>query len=278
MEKLGAVTGSWKGKDVLSTEQFDAANVRFLFQVADRMKDMVARQGTDDTLRGKVLANVFFEPSTRTSCSFQAAMVRLGGSVVCVNESSSSSKKGETLSDTIKCLECYTDFLVLRHPVVGAAATAAIATSKPVINAGDGVGEHPTQALLDLYTIYQEAKLVDLNFAGKVITMVGDLKNGRTVHSLAKLLAHFNVKLNYVAPESLSMPKYIVESLAAQGVVQHATSDLDSVLRESDVLYITRIQKERFESIEEYDAVKDSFRITKATLENVNIMNGAHYI
>ncbi|KAF0756360.1 hypothetical protein AaE_004662 [Aphanomyces astaci] len=268
MDKLGSISGSWNGKDVVSTEQFDATNVRFLFQVADRMKEMVARQGTDDTLRGKVLANVFFEPSTRTSCSFQAAMVRLGGAVVCVNESSSSSKKGETLSDTIKCLECYTDLLVLRHPVLGAAATAAAASSKPIINAGDGVGEHPTQALLDLYTIYQEAKLADLDLSGKVITMVGDLKNGRTVHSLAKLLAHFNAKLNYVAPESLKMPKYVVDALAAQGVVQQETTDLDSVLRESDVLYITRIQKERFDTVEEYDAVKDSFRITRATLEN----------
>ncbi|RHY97789.1 hypothetical protein DYB37_008178 [Aphanomyces astaci] len=143
------------------------------------------------------------------------------------SQSSSSSKKGETLSDTIKCLECYTDLLVLR----------------------DGVGEHPTQALLDLYTIYQEAKLADLDLSGKVITMVGDLKNGRTVHSLAKLLAHFNAKLNYVAPESLKMPKYVVDALAAQGVVQRETTDLDSVLRESDVLYITRIQKAKATAI-----------------------------
>ncbi|KAF0697685.1 Aste57867_11656 [Aphanomyces stellatus] len=267
LAKLGSTTGSWNGQDVLSTEQFDATNVRFLFQVADRMKEMVARQGTDETLRGKVLANVFFEPSTRTSCSFQAAMVRLGGGVICVNESSSSSKKGETLHDTIRCLECYTDLLVLRHPVLGAAATAAAASGKPVINAGDGVGEHPTQALLDLYTIYQEAKLSEVNLSGKVITMIGDLKNGRTVHSLAKLLAHFNVKLNYVAPDALKMPRYIVDELSALGVVQHETADLDSVLRESDVLYVTRIQKERFETIEEYDAVKDSYRITRATLE-----------
>ncbi|EQC35911.1 aspartate carbamoyltransferase [Saprolegnia diclina VS20] len=266
MEKLGTTIGSWSGKGVLSTEQLHAANVRYLFQVADHMKDMVARQGGDDTLKGKVMANVFFEPSTRTSCSFQAAMLRLGGAVVCVNESSSSSQKGETLSDTMRCLECYADVTVLRHPVKGAAATAAAASRKPVLNAGDGVGEHPTQALLDLYTIYKEAKLSEMNLTGKVITMVGDLKNGRTVHSLAKLLAHFNVTLNYVSPESLKMPRYIVDELNAVGVKQHETADLDSVLAASDVLYITRVQKERFETAAEYDAVKDSFIITPATL------------
>ncbi|CAK4098781.1 unnamed protein product [Aphanomyces euteiches] len=266
MEKLGVSAAAWKGKDILSTDQFDASNVRFLFQVANRMKSMVARQGADDTLQGKVLANLFFEPSTRTSSSFQAAMLRLGGRVVCVNESSSSTKKGETLSDTIRCLECYSDLLVLRHPEVGAAATAANASLKPVINAGDGIGEHPTQALLDLYTIYQEAKLSEVNLDGKVITMVGDLKNGRTVHSLAKLLAHFNVTLNYVAPDSLKMPRYIVDELNRHGVVQHEMTHLDEVLAQSDVLYVTRVQKERFATQEEYDAVKDSFIVTPATL------------
>lgn len=141
------------------------------------------------------------EPSTRTSSSFQAAMLRLGGLVVGVNESSSSAQKGETLSDTIRCVECYADVVVLRHPTKGAAAVAAAATPKPVLNAGDGVGEHPTQALLDLYTIYHELDQ-SLNLEGKVVTMVGDLKNGRTVHSLSKLLALFKVKLNYVAPGS----------------------------------------------------------------------------
>lgn len=125
-------------------------------------------------------------------------MLRLGGLVVCVNESSSSNKKGETLSDTIRCLECYADVVVLRHPVKGSAAIAASATKKPVLNAGDGVGEHPTQALLDLYTIYNECGNIDL--AGKVVTMVGDLKNGRTVHSLSKLLALFGATINYVSP------------------------------------------------------------------------------
>ncbi|RLN98835.1 hypothetical protein BBJ28_00024977 [Nothophytophthora sp. Chile5] len=234
------------------------------------MKAMVKAQGASDLLKGKLLANVFFEPSTRTSCSFQSSMLRLGGLVVNVNESSSSSQKGETLGDTMRCLECYADVVVLRHPVKGSALVAAEATKKPVLNAGDGVGEHPTQALLDLFTIYSE--LGDLeNLKGKVVTMVGDLKYGRTVHSLAKLLAMYGTTFNYVSPESLAMPRYVYDELAAQGVQQHETADLDSVINQSDVLYVTRVQKvaieqERFESEADYNAVKDSFRITLASI------------
>ncbi|GLD92859.1 hypothetical protein PINS_up001438 [Pythium insidiosum] len=258
--------GEWIGENILSVEQFGVESAKRVLRVADEMKAMVKRDGSSDLLKGKLLANVFYEPSTRTSCSFQAAMLRLGGLVVSVNESSSSVKKGETLSDTIKCLSCYADVLVLRHPVKGSAAIAAAATEKPVLNAGDGVGEHPTQALLDLYTIVSEMGTTDLR--GKVVTMVGDLKNGRTVHSLSKLLAHFGVTLQYVSPASLQMPRYIVEELAARGVSQHETSDLDSVVNQSDVLYVTRVQKERFESEDEYNAVKDSFIITPATIAN----------
>uniref|UniRef100_K3X9Z5 aspartate carbamoyltransferase n=1 Tax=Globisporangium ultimum (strain ATCC 200006 / CBS 805.95 / DAOM BR144) TaxID=431595 RepID=K3X9Z5_GLOUD len=259
--------GSWEGENILSIEQFGVESAKRVLQVADEMRAIVKSQGACDLLKGKLLANVFFEPSTRTSCSFQAAMLRLGGMVVPVNESSSSSKKGETLADTIRCMECYSDVIVLRHPVKGSAAVAASATKKPVLNAGDGVGEHPTQALLDLYTIYNELGR-SLDLSGKVVTMVGDLKNGRTVHSLARLLALFNVKINYVAPESLKMPRSIFEELAARGISQHETTDLDSVVNESDVLYVTRVQKERFESEDEYNAVKDSFVITLATIAN----------
>ncbi|TMW66335.1 hypothetical protein Poli38472_004100 [Pythium oligandrum] len=259
-------TGQWLGEDILSVEQFGVDSAKRVLRVADEMKAIVKSQGSTDILKGKLLANIFYEPSTRTSCSFQAAMLRLGGVVVPVNESSSSVKKGETLSDTIKCMECYSDVIVLRHPVKGSAAIAAGATKKPVLNAGDGVGEHPTQALLDLYTIYNELGTSDLQ--GKVVTMVGDLKNGRTVHSLSKLLALFGVSINYVAPESLKMPRYIYDELAARGVKQHETTDLESVINESDVLYVTRVQKERFESEAEYDAVKDSFCITLSTIAN----------
>ncbi len=161
---------------------------------------MVRRVGTFDLLKGKILANLFYEPSTRTSASFTSAMERLGGSVIPINEVKYSSvSKGESLPDTIRSLECYADVIVLRHPEVGSAAIAAKYARKPVINAGDGVGEHPTQALLDLFTIYQEMGKID----GLTITMLGDLKHGRTVHSLARLLTLFDVKINYVAPDVL---------------------------------------------------------------------------
>merc|ERR1712178_648334 len=167
-----------------------------------QMRNLVVTSGGDDFLKGKILATVFYEPSTRTNCSFQAAMMRLGGNVIAVNESSSSVAKGETLSDTVRCLECYCDAVVLRHPRAGASSEAAAAMSKPLLNAGDGVGEHPSQALLDLYTIVDELAggaeaaaaaaasegALAAALYGKVITMVGDLKHGRTVHSLAKLL------------------------------------------------------------------------------------------
>ncbi|EGZ25721.1 hypothetical protein PHYSODRAFT_555428 [Phytophthora sojae] len=259
--------GSWQGENILSIAQFGKQSAQRVLDVADEMKNMVKTQGASDLLKGKLLANVFMEPSTRTSSSFQAAMKRLGGLVVCVNETSSSSQKGETLHDTIRCLECYADVVVLRHPIKGSALVAAEATKKPVLNAGDGVGEHPSQAMLDLYTIHSE--LGDLeNLKGKVVTMVGDLKYGRTVHSLSRLLAMYGTTFNYVSPESLKMPRYVFDELAAQGIQQNETTDLDSVINQTDVLYVTRVQKERFESEADYNAVKDSFRITLDTIKD----------
>eukprot|EP00302_Diacronema_sp_CCMP2436_P019815 CAMPEP_0179980336 /NCGR_PEP_ID=MMETSP0983-20121128/41874_1 /TAXON_ID=483367 /ORGANISM="non described non described, Strain CCMP 2436" /LENGTH=288 /DNA_ID=CAMNT_0021898255 /DNA_START=365 /DNA_END=1231 /DNA_ORIENTATION=+ len=219
------------------------------------MKGMVKRDGSCELLKGKILANVFFEPSTRTMCSFAAAMLRLGGQVIPVNESSSSAQKGETLSDTIKCLECYADIMVLRHPVKGSAAEAAAAASKPVINAGDGVGEHPTQALLDLYTMQNELGTL----RGLTVTCLGDLKNGRTVHSLVQLCATFGMKLHLVSPPSLRMPKEVLELAAsrANGWANYEEHEsLDAAIAVSDVLYVTRVQKERFSTTEKYDAVK----------------------
>ncbi|CAI5702007.1 hypothetical protein KXD40_000339 [Peronospora effusa] len=259
--------GSWKNENILSIAQFGKKSAERVLLVANEMKQMVKTKGANDLLKGKLLANVFMEPSTRTSSSFQAAMKRLGGLVVCVNETSSSSQKGETLYDTIRCLECYADVVVLRHPIQGSALVAAKATKKPVLNAGDGVGEHPTQALLDLYTIYTEVGDLE-NLKGKVITMVGDLKYGRTVHSLSKLLAMYGAAFNYVSPESLKMPRYVYDELAAQGIQQKEMTDLDSVINQTDVLYVTRVQKERFECETDYNAVKDSFRITLDTIKD----------
>ena len=248
---------------ILSVRQFSREDLEYIFAVAADMRTMVQRVGTFDLLKGKVLANLFYEPSTRTSSSFIAAIERLGGSAIPINEVRYSSvSKGESLPDTVRTLECYSDVIVLRHPETGAAATAAKYCRKPIINAGDGAGEHPTQALLDLFTIHEELGRID----GLTISMVGDLKYGRTVHSLARLLALYNIRLNYVSPEILRMPPAIIEELRARGVPQAEQTDLETVLAESDVLYVTRVQKERFEDESVYDSVKGAYVISPVTL------------
>jgi aspartate carbamoyltransferase catalytic subunit len=252
------------GRDVLSVKQFTRDDLDYIFGVAHEMQEMVSRVGTFDLLKGKILANIFYEPSTRTSSSFTSAMERLGGSVISVNEVRYSSvSKGESLPDTIRTLECYVDVIVLRHPEMGASALAAKYARKPVINAGDGIGEHPTQALLDLFTIVAELGKVD----GLTVTMLGDLKYGRTVHSLSRLLSLYNVKLNYISPDILRMPEEIVAEINQQGVQQNEYNSLDEVIAESDVLYVTRVQKERFTDLSEYDLVKNAFVITPETLK-----------
>ena len=246
------------GMDILSVKQFDRESLGYIFEVAHEMEEMVRRVGTFDLLKGKILASVFYEPSTRTSSSFTAAMERLGGSVIPINEVRYSSvSKGESLPDTIRTLECYADVIVLRHSEVGSAALAARYASKPIINAGDGVGEHPTQALLDLFTILEEMKQVD----GLTVTLLGDLKNGRTVHSLARLLSLFKVKINYVSPEILRMPAEVLAEVTEKGIPQREVTSLEEVLPETDVLYVTRVQKERFENPDDYEAVRGSYVI-----------------
>lgn len=252
------------GKDILSVKQFSREDLAYIYEVAHEMREMVARIGAFDLLKGKILANLFYEPSTRTSSSFTAAMERLGGSVIPINEVRYSSvSKGESLPDTVRTLECYADVIVLRHPEVGASALAAQYARKPIINAGDGIGEHPTQALLDLFTILEEIGDAE----GITVTMLGDLKNGRTVHSLSRLLALFHAKLNYVSPAVLEMPAEIVSELADQGIHQHAFTDLDAVIADTDVLYVTRVQKERFANEADYDQVKNLYVITPETMK-----------
>jgi aspartate carbamoyltransferase len=257
-------TAPWYGKDVLTVRQFNREDLEYIFAVAHEMRVMVERIGTFDLLKGKILANLFYEPSTRTSSSFTAAMERLGGSVIPINEVKYSSvSKGESLPDTVRTLECYADVIVLRHPEVGSAALAAKYAKKPVINAGDGVGEHPTQALLDSLTIKEELGHID----GLTVTMLGDLKYGRTVHSLARLLSLYKVKLNYVSPEILSMPPEIIEELNAQGVEQTEYTILDQVLPGTDVLYVTRVQKERFADLTDYQKVAGAYVIDPKTMK-----------
>ena len=269
-------TAPWYGKDIISVKQFQREDLEYVFGVAHEMRGMVERVGTFDLLKGKILANLFYEPSTRTSSSFTAAMERLGGSVIPINEVRYSSvSKGESLPDTVRTLECYADVIVLRHPETGSAAIAAKAARKPVINAGDGIGEHPTQALLDMFTIFEELSAGSVD--GMTVTMLGDLKYGRTVHSLARLLSLFKVRINYVSPDILRMPREVMGEVGEKRIPQAEFSSLTNVLPETDVLYVTRVQKERFEDPAEYEKVKGAYvidpEIMKAAKQEMIVMH-----
>lgn len=256
-------TPSFAGQDILSVSQFDRTKLEYVSGVAHEMRVLVERFGGADLLQGKILANLFYEPSTRTSSSFMAAMMRLGGQVIPINNVQYSSvSKGESLPDTIRTLESYSDVIVIRHPEVGAAATAAYYAEKPVINAGDGVGEHPTQALLDLFTIVEELKQVD----GLTVTMVGDLKYGRTVHSLTKLLVNYDVKFRFVSPDILRMPEDVLDVVRGTGHAYEEVESLPDAIGGSDVLYVTRVQKERFTDLAAYDRVKDLYVVDEELL------------
>ncbi|MBW7883193.1 MAG: aspartate carbamoyltransferase [Caldilineaceae bacterium] len=250
------VDNGFYGQDIISVSQFDRTKLDYILSVATEMKVLVERFGSADLLQGKILANLFYEPSTRTSSSFMASMLRLGGQVIPINNVQYSSvTKGESLPDTVRTLESYADVIVIRHPEVGSAATAAHYASKPVINAGDGVGEHPTQALLDLYTIIEG--LGDVH--GLKVAMVGDLKYGRTVHSLTKLLVNYPVEFVFVSPDNLRMPGDVLSVVQASGHPYLETEDVHNIVGEVDVLYVTRVQKERFTDLAEYDLVKDRY-------------------
>ena len=252
------------GMDILSVKQFKHRDLDIIFDVARDMREMVDRQGAVDILKGKLLSNLFYEPSTRTSSSFTAATQRLGGNVIQINNVTFSSvSKGEELRDTIRSMGSYSDAIVLRHPDEGSADIAAEVSEKPIINAGDGIGEHPTQALLDIFTIVEELGTID----GLTVTMLGDLKYGRTVHSLAKLLALYDVKLNFVAPDLLKAPTALVDSLIEGGVGPCKHVELDSIISETDVLYVTRVQKERFVDQSVYEKVNRSYAVNVDTMD-----------
>lgn len=249
---------------ILGIEQFDKSYLETLFKHALTMQNLVEKKGGDNRLEHRVSTNLFYEPSTRTSSSFAAAMYRLGGKVISINDVQYSSvAKGESLEDTIRTLEQYSDCIILRHPEIGAAKKAAVTANIPIINAGDGAGDHPTQALLDLFTIQQERGEIN----GLTITLVGDLKYGRTVHSLALLLNCFNVTLNFVSPSVLSFPKELMKNL--KNPVRE-TDELESVLPETDILYVTRVQKERFTNIAEYEEVQGSYVIDSQILKSAS--------
>jgi len=252
-------------KDVLRADQFSKDEIAVIMNLAHEYEAALDDGHTLSVMEGQVLSTLFYEPSTRTRLSFETAMLRLGGEVISVAEAkSSSASKGESLHDTIKTVEGYADVIVLRHPQIGAAQEAAQATDKPILNAGDGAGQHPTQSLLDLYTIQKEKGAVD----GLTVVLAGDLKNGRTVHSLALLLANFDVRFIFAAPAALRMPQEILDRLQQQGISVQETEDLAVGLQEGDVFYMTRIQRERFENTDEYDRLKDSYVLTRAQIDH----------
>lgn len=278
---LATASRAYNGRHILSVRAFSRDDLHILFGVASEMRMLTERGIPIELLRGRVLSTLFYEPSTRTSASFEAAMARLGGSTVAVTASTSSVVKGETLADSVRTLGCYADVIALRHPAAGSAQEAARYSPVPIINAGDGIGEHPTQvcsfrtgsgasnclrpalqAFLDIYTIREELGTVN----GLTITMVGDLKNGRTVHSLVKLLSLYSVSLIFVAPPSLSMPESVKQEAERAGVPVFETTSLASVIGQTDVLYVTRVQQERFASPAEYEAVKDAYIVNNELL------------
>lgn len=326
---------TWQDSSLVSVTQITPSGLTLLYSRALQMRSLVKSKGGSNKYEHKILSSIFYEPSTRTSCSFQSAMMRLGGKVIHIDAgadgNSSASKKGETLNDTIRCLQCYTDLTVLRHGVVGTVADVVVSNGgvqKPVVNAGDGVGEHPTQALLDLFTIVDELNLVDSQededtstMEPLVIVLVGDLKHGRTVHSLAKLLARVQSKflkrqlvLRYCSPSTLAMPKSIKDYVTnyaeregydivqeeylssidadsdtlamhesfmdyiadhAGGVdrdimndtdadaINRATQIVHNAIKNANVLYVTRVQKERFSTLDDYAVVKGAYIIDK---------------
>ena len=238
----------FSGNHILSIDQFDRADIEKLFSVADNLEAFASKQKITRVLEGAILSNMFFEPSTRTRISFGASFNLLGGNVREITEVGSSSlAKGESLADTAQVLSGYSDIIVMRHPENGSVRKFAEASRVPVINAGDGSNEHPSQALLDLYTIQKELSQNNKSLDSLRIALVGDLKYGRAVHSLCKILSLYsNVKLNLISPEELKLPKDILNQLNNSGANVVQTENLEEGISEVDIIYVTRVQEERF--------------------------------
>jgi aspartate carbamoyltransferase catalytic subunit len=252
----------FQGRDIISIDDFSREEINHILSISHAMESL-ALKGSD-VLKGKILATLFFEPSTRTRLSFEAAMLKLGGSTIGFAEAEIASvKKGENLADTVRTVENYADIIALRHPLDGAAKLAAEFSKVPIINAGSGAEEHPTQALLDLYTIQKEKGKID----GLKIALVGDLRYGRTVHSLAYALSLYNIELYLISPESLRMRREVLRTIQNKIPVTEE-ANLEKIIPQIDVLYITRIQKERFPDPAEYAKVKGAYKIDLKTLSN----------
>lgn len=248
-------------RDLISMRDVSRDEINAFLDIAERFESL-----REPVLQGKVLGSLFFEPSTRTRLSFSAAMQRLGGSVVGFADAKvSSTAKGESLADSIRVVENYCDIILIRHPREGAARLAAESTSLPVINAGDGTNQHPTQTLLDLYTIRKTRGRLD----NLKIAFIGDLKYSRTVHSLIETLTHFDNELFLVSPQSLRMPPDFIDELDTRGTVYTEDEDFFSIASDVDVIYTTRIQQERFPDPVEYEKVKNAYRIDRAAIERI---------
>lgn len=249
------------GNDVLSIGDFEKDDVSVIFHKAGEMKILVEKTGGDQRLRGKIMTALFYEPSSRTFGSFVASMQRLGGGIIPLQGVTYSSvSKGESLPDTVRTFESFSDIIVIRHPEKGSARAAAEYSSKPVINAGDGIGEHPTQALLDAYTIFQHFPKI----SNLTVGMVGDLTNGRTVHSLSQLLLTLGLKkFILISPKQLTMPQEIVAKIKKLGSKVQESESLGDNIADMDVIYDTRVQKERFTDLTEYEKLKFAYIIDK---------------
>jgi len=254
---------SFYDKDIVSIRDLDRKQIEEILKVSEKMVPYAMGEKRTKVLEGRILGNLFFEPSTRTRLSFESAAHRLGVDVIDVSEMSMTSiSKGESLADTIRMVDAYCDIIVLRHPHEGAARLAAKFSENPVINAGDGAGSHPTQTLLDLFTIKRAKKRID----GLNIVLVGDLKYGRTVHSLIDALTMFGANLTFVAPESLQLPDDNMKHIKKKGAKPHVTDKLENVIPYADILYVTRIQRERFPDPAEYNKVAGMYRIDNEML------------
>lgn len=249
-------------KSLISIQDFTKEEMLHILDVAREFED----NREQNFLAGKVIACLFFEPSTRTRLSFEAAVNRLGARVIGFPDNRNTSQtKGETLEDTIRIVSNYVDMIVMRHPMAGAADIAASVAKVPVINAGDGANQHPTQTLLDLYAIRKtQGHLERLN-----VDMVGDLKYGRAVHSLVEALSQFNPRFMFTSPQELTMPRKYLEMLDAKGIPYAETDNIEDGINDCDILYMTRVQQERFPDVEEYEKVKDVYRLEASMLKGV---------
>jgi len=254
----------WSKRHIISIKDFSRDEIDYVLKKSADMEGMMGGRKVSRLMEGRILANLFFEPSTRTRMSFEAAMKKMGGLTIGFDSGAVSSEtKGETIVDTVKITSGYADVIVIRHPAEGSARLASEHSDVPVINGGDGSNQHPTQTLLDLYTIKKEFNKLD----GLNICIVGDLKYGRTVHSLTNALENYDVNLCFISPQELKMPRNIVKDLEGKGISVKETSKLN--VRDADVIYVTRIQKERFPDPQEYERVKDAFILDIQALEGI---------